>query len=144
MTCSRGNPKKGPAPRARWMDYPARGYLVRHPHDSSLQTFRGHSVTQTLIRAYFSPLATTAQRYVYAGSADGAVRIWGTPPARAAAPPHGQRLPALWAGALNPVLLCLSLQVIAAFQIPASNTAFDLRRMSMQHREVERASQQGF
>jgi hypothetical protein len=68
------------------MDYPARGYLVRHPHDSSLQTFRGHSVTQTLIRAYFSPLATTAQRYVYAGSADGAVRIWGTPRARRRAP----------------------------------------------------------
>ncbi|KAK9834848.1 hypothetical protein WJX81_003498 [Elliptochloris bilobata] len=60
----------------RWMEYPARGYLVPHPHDVSLQTYRGHSVSQTLIRAYFSPASTTAQRYVYAGSADGAVRIW--------------------------------------------------------------------
>ena len=58
------------------MEYPARGYLVAHPHDASLQTFRGHVVSTTLVRAYFSPAATTAQRYVYAGSADGAVRIW--------------------------------------------------------------------
>ena len=62
------------------MEYPARGYHVPHPHDVSLQTYRGHCVSQTLIRAYFSPAATTAQRYVYAGSADGAVRIWGAPP----------------------------------------------------------------
>lgn len=61
------------------MEYPARGYHVPHPHDVSLQTYRGHCVSQTLIRAYFSPAATTAQRYVYAGSADGAVRIWGAP-----------------------------------------------------------------
>lgn len=32
---------------------------------------------QTLIRAYFSPAATTGQRYIYSGSADGAVYIWG-------------------------------------------------------------------
>ena len=64
------------------MEYPARGYHVPHPHDVSLQTYRGHCVSQTLIRAYFSPAATTAQRYVYAGSADGAVRIWGAPPLR--------------------------------------------------------------
>ena len=32
---------------------------------------------QTLIRAYFSPLATTGQRYIYSGSADGSVYIWG-------------------------------------------------------------------
>ena len=61
------------------MEYPAKGFLVPHPHDVSLQTYRGHCVSQTLIRAYFSPAATTAQRYVYAGSADGAVRIWGAP-----------------------------------------------------------------
>jgi hypothetical protein len=34
-------------------------------------------VLQTLIRAYFSPLATTGQRYIYSGSADGSVYIWG-------------------------------------------------------------------
>jgi hypothetical protein len=31
----------------------AAGYEVRHPHDSSIQTYRGHKVLQTLIRAYF-------------------------------------------------------------------------------------------
>jgi hypothetical protein len=32
---------------------PAAGYEVKHPHDSSIQTYRGHRVLQTLIRAYF-------------------------------------------------------------------------------------------
>jgi hypothetical protein len=45
----------------------------------SVQAFRGHSVLQTLIRAYFSPAHTTGQRYVYTGSADGSVRIYGAP-----------------------------------------------------------------
>lgn len=40
-------------------------------------TYRGHKVLTTLIRAYFSPLHTTAQRFIYAGSADGAVYIYG-------------------------------------------------------------------
>lgn len=49
----------------RWMRYPGFGFAVRHPHDQSIATFRGHEVRQTLIRAYFSPAHTTAQRYVY-------------------------------------------------------------------------------
>ncbi len=61
----------------RWADFPARGYIVPHPHDVSVQAFRGHSVLQTLIRAYFSPAHSTGQRYVYTGSADGSVRIYG-------------------------------------------------------------------
>ncbi|CAL8463196.1 g2730 [Coccomyxa elongata] len=60
----------------RWADFPARGYIVPHPHDVSVQAFRGHSVLQTLIRAYFSPAHSTGQRYVYTGSADGSVRIY--------------------------------------------------------------------
>ena len=40
-------------------------------------TYRGHKVLTTLIRAYFSPLHTTAQRFIYAGSADGSVYIYG-------------------------------------------------------------------
>jgi len=40
-------------------------------------SYRGHAVLQTLIRAYFSPAATTGQRYIYSGSADGSVYIWG-------------------------------------------------------------------
>lgn len=34
---------------------------------------------QTLIRAYFSPAASTGQRYIYSGSADGNIFVWGAP-----------------------------------------------------------------
>jgi WD repeat-containing protein 23 len=54
----------------------AAAYNVRHAHDSSLMTYRGHTVQHTLIRAYFSPAHTTGQRYIYAGSADGVVHMW--------------------------------------------------------------------
>lgn len=60
----------------RWMRYPASGRVVSHPHDGAIATYRGHSVLATLIRAYWSPGATTGQRYIYAGSADGGVYIW--------------------------------------------------------------------
>ncbi|GIL45394.1 hypothetical protein Vafri_2645 [Volvox africanus] len=60
----------------RWQEYPAAGRVVRHPHDSSVQTFRGHSVQNTLIRAYFSPAHSTGQRFVYTGSALGAVHVY--------------------------------------------------------------------
>ena len=36
---------------------------------------------QTLIRAYFSPLHTTGQRYIYAGGMDGSVRMYVVPSA---------------------------------------------------------------
>ncbi|KAI8471807.1 MAG: hypothetical protein J3K34DRAFT_467842, partial [Monoraphidium minutum] len=52
------------------------GYEVRHPHDASVQVYRGHRVLQTLIRAYFSPVHSTGQRYVYSGSSCGGVFIW--------------------------------------------------------------------
>ncbi len=52
--------------------------MVPHPHDISVQTFRGHKVLQTLIRAYFSPAHSTGQRFVYTGDADGTARIYGT------------------------------------------------------------------
>ncbi len=41
--------------------------------DSSIMTYRGHSVLQTLIRCHFSPAHTTGQRYIYTGCATGAV-----------------------------------------------------------------------
>ena len=41
--------------------------------DSSLMTYRGHTVLQTLIRCRFSPVHTTAQRYIYTGCASGSV-----------------------------------------------------------------------
>jgi hypothetical protein len=61
----------------RWMAYPGTVYPpFKHPHDASVATFRGHRVLGTLVRVYFSPAATTGQRYVYSGSADGCVYIY--------------------------------------------------------------------
>ncbi|GIL72283.1 hypothetical protein Vretifemale_2659, partial [Volvox reticuliferus] len=60
----------------RWQEYPAAGRVVRHPDDGSVQTFRGHSVQSTLIRAYFSPAHSTGQRFVYTGSAEGGVHVY--------------------------------------------------------------------
>jgi len=73
----------------RFMAYPASGWdfdMARFAGTAdeetkfrakrALQTLRGHRVDQTLIRAYFSPLATTGGRYVYSGSGDGSVCFW--------------------------------------------------------------------
>ena len=59
------------------MPYPGREYNIKHPHDASVQTLRGHFVATTLIRAYWSPAHTTGQRYIYSASADAAVYIYG-------------------------------------------------------------------
>ena len=48
-----------------------RRLLVRH--DTSVMTYRGHTVLQTLIRCRFSPAHTTGQRYIYTGCATGSV-----------------------------------------------------------------------
>jgi len=45
----------------------------KHPKDCSIQTLRGHSVLQTLIRIHFLP---SNPSIVYSGSADGKVRYW--------------------------------------------------------------------
>ena len=50
--------------------------MVKGPHDDSIMTFWGHSVRNTLIRAYWSPPASTGGRYIYTGSGDGAVVIY--------------------------------------------------------------------
>lgn len=47
-----------------------------HPNDCSVMTYRGHAVLRTLIRCHFSPIATTGQKYIYSGSADGRIHIW--------------------------------------------------------------------
>jgi DDB1- and CUL4-associated factor 11 len=74
-------------PRRSFMDYryPAmqfqqnpRARLRNHPDDCSIGTIRGHQVYETLIRAYFSPEATTGQRYIYTGSSDGFIYIYDT------------------------------------------------------------------
>lgn len=59
----------------RWMDYTYKK-IPKHEKDRSVMTFQGHTVLQTLIRCYFSPLETTGQRYLYSGSADGCVCVY--------------------------------------------------------------------
>ena len=76
--------KRRPVPIWSWdyrfMTYPAHGWDFDMAKFSgtvsedgafrtkrALQTLRGHRVDQTLIRAYFSPAATTGGRYVYSG-----------------------------------------------------------------------------
>ena len=56
--------------------YPKANRQVKHSADSSVLTFKGHSVYSTLIRCQFSPSETTDQRYVYSGSSDGNIYIY--------------------------------------------------------------------
>jgi len=44
--------------------------------DTSLMTYMGHKVLQTLIRCRFSPAFTTGQRYIYTGCSSGKVIIY--------------------------------------------------------------------
>ncbi|MED6136675.1 L14B [Stylosanthes scabra] len=60
----------------RWMDYPEYARHLKHPHDQSLATYKGHSVLRTLIRCYFSPSYSTGQKYIYTGSSDSSVYIY--------------------------------------------------------------------
>ncbi|XP_013410755.1 DDB1- and CUL4-associated factor 11 isoform X2 [Lingula anatina] len=61
----------------RWPPVPARVKKVKHVEgDSSLMTYRGHSVLHSLIRARFSPAYTTGQRYIYTGCASGGVVVY--------------------------------------------------------------------
>ncbi|KAF8725846.1 hypothetical protein HU200_020407 [Digitaria exilis] len=60
----------------RWMSFPSEAHHFKHPDDQSLATYRGHSVLQTLIRCYFSPMHSTGQRYIYTGSSDNSVHIY--------------------------------------------------------------------
>ncbi len=39
--------------------------------DVSVMTYRGHVVNKSLIRAKFSPLESTGQRYIYTGDGSG-------------------------------------------------------------------------
>ncbi|GAQ89588.1 WD-40 repeat protein [Klebsormidium nitens] len=60
----------------RWEDHSPRNHQGPCKNDTSLQTYRGHRVLQTLVRAYFSPVESTGQRYIYTGSTDGTVYIY--------------------------------------------------------------------
>lgn len=62
----------------RWQQVPRKVYRNRKriAGDSSLMTYRGHSVLNTLIRARFSPKFTTGQHFIYTGCANGAVVVY--------------------------------------------------------------------
>ncbi|KXJ16439.1 DDB1- and CUL4-associated factor 11 [Exaiptasia diaphana] len=61
----------------RWQNVPRKILRTKTlPGDSSIMTYRGHVVRNTLIRCYFSPAHTTGQRYIYTGSSSGNVVIY--------------------------------------------------------------------
>ncbi|XP_017753181.1 PREDICTED: DDB1- and CUL4-associated factor 11 isoform X2 [Eufriesea mexicana] len=62
----------------RWQRVPKRLHKPKNmlEGDTSIMTYRGHSVLQTLIRCHFSPSSNTGQRYIYTGCAAGRVIIY--------------------------------------------------------------------
>uniref|UniRef100_A0A2M4BHY1 Putative wd-repeat protein n=1 Tax=Anopheles marajoara TaxID=58244 RepID=A0A2M4BHY1_9DIPT len=62
----------------RWDDVPKRFFTSPRtlPGDTSIMTYRGHKVQKSLIRAKFSPAATTGQRYIYTGCGTGRLIIY--------------------------------------------------------------------
>ncbi|OWF53520.1 DDB1- and CUL4-associated factor 11 [Mizuhopecten yessoensis] len=61
----------------RWQQFPKRASKKKIlSGDSSIMTYRGHSVLNTLIRCHFSPELTTGQRYVYSGCASGTIVVY--------------------------------------------------------------------
>lgn len=62
----------------RWQKVPRKLANPKKPldGDTSVMTYRGHSVLQTLVRCHFSPSFTTGQRYIYTGCAAGRVVIY--------------------------------------------------------------------
>lgn len=60
----------------RWELPHPRCLLTDEPGDASVATLRGHAVLRTLIRARWSPYASTAGRFIASGSACGATVVW--------------------------------------------------------------------
>lgn len=62
----------------RWQRVPkyVSNSRVKLEGDSSVMSYMGHTVLQTLIRCHFSPQFTTGQRYIYTGCAAGRVVIY--------------------------------------------------------------------
>jgi WD repeat-containing protein 23 len=61
----------------RWQHVPKKlTNLKKLVGDTSLMTYAGHCVLQTLIRSRFSPAFTTGQRYIYTGCATGRLVIY--------------------------------------------------------------------
>jgi len=60
----------------RWESAPKSVRRRKVEGDTSVMTYTGHTVLQTLIRARFSPKFTTGQKYIYTGCASGRVVIY--------------------------------------------------------------------
>ncbi|XP_065160411.1 DDB1- and CUL4-associated factor 11 isoform X1 [Atheta coriaria] len=61
----------------RWQTVPKRlSSLPTITGDTSVMTYKGHVTTRTLIRARFSPLRNTGQRYIYTGCGSGRLIIY--------------------------------------------------------------------
>ncbi|XP_037950826.1 DDB1- and CUL4-associated factor 11 [Teleopsis dalmanni] len=61
----------------RWDSVPRELYNCKpREGDVSLMTYRGHRVTKTLLRAKFSPLLQTGQRYIYTGCSTGRIIVY--------------------------------------------------------------------
>eukprot|EP00092_Neocalanus_flemingeri_P036301 GFUD01039523.1.p1 GENE.GFUD01039523.1~~GFUD01039523.1.p1 ORF type:complete len:551 (+),score=151.78 GFUD01039523.1:103-1755(+) len=62
----------------RWQRVPKHvgNSRTRLEGDTSVMTYTGHTVLQTLIRCHFSPQFSTGQRYIYTGCAAGRVVIY--------------------------------------------------------------------
>lgn len=60
----------------RWSLPNPKMYLSDEPGDASVATLRGHAVLRTLIRARWSPYASTSGRFIASGSACGATVLW--------------------------------------------------------------------
>jgi len=63
----------------RWQKVPKNMTSSKAPKvdgDSSVMTYTGHTVLQTLIRCHFSPQFSTGQKYIYTGCAAGRVVIY--------------------------------------------------------------------
>ncbi|MBA0696582.1 hypothetical protein Goari_003124, partial [Gossypium aridum] len=107
----------------RWMDYPTHARALKHPHDQSLATYRGHNVLRTLIRCYFSPAYSTGQKYIYTGSSDGSLYIYDLVTGAQVASCHGHEKPVRdcsW-HPLYPMIITSSWDgVIARWEFPGS------------------------
>ena len=63
----------------RWQRVPKNMTSTKAPKvtgDSSVMTYTGHTILQTLIRCHFSPKFSTGQKYIYTGCAAGRVVVY--------------------------------------------------------------------
>ncbi|PSN31336.1 DDB1- and CUL4-associated factor 11 [Blattella germanica] len=80
-SCGQNSTRKALADQSwdyRWQEVPKKFFNSKKnlEGDTSIMTYRGHSVLKTLVRCHFSPEFTTGQRYIYTGCAAGRVVIY--------------------------------------------------------------------